>query len=262
MPGEQEEKNKAGRQAEGNAKGAGGDEKKAGGDLSVALKQEREQRRLEREQREAIAKENEELKRQMAEQLEKKKSTGKPDAKTFDLSDLELQLTEDEIIGGDVKSVNEKIRKGIEAAAAKALETARLEFERRFAAESASASIEKLIGKYEIFDDEDPELARDAQAAAVSAVAALEEGVSLDVVDTAIAEIAKRFSRYKIARSATPGDHAAQDAEKGPLGTGPGGSEASHLNPGNKPAETLDEARQRAKSRAARWLSRMSKSQQ
>jgi hypothetical protein len=172
------------------------------GDLTAALRQER-----------ATVK-------QLKERLTKL-TTKKPGSESAEiqLDFSKFAISEDDLIDGNAEAINTKIRQ--------AVATAVTQVQQRTAGQLAELSnsqqVERLVAKHAIFADADQELAGDAMAAASAAIGSLPEGSGLEDVEMALAQVARRYSRYKVERQ--PAD---PDGDS-PLPVGSGTAAAAHL---------------------------------
>lgn len=213
---------------------AGGEPRKPGGDKTVALREERDRRR----QAEADLARERERTRTLARLLVEKgrgQKAGTEDGLELDLS--ESIITAEELDAGDVKSINAKIAKAIgaaaEAAAARAVRTA-------VAATSGEKQVDRLLSRFAIFSDEDAELRRDAQVAAIRAIEELPDGASEAEFDAALEAVAKRMSRYKANKAGENGDEAGDDSA--PVRVGGGTAAAAHLKFDGPKPKNMEEA--------------------
>lgn len=164
-----------------------------------------------------------ELERQLAE------VTGKQGSVKVDLAGIEIQ--DQELVNADGKAVTAKVGKVADAVSKLAEKVDGL------AAERGVQAVERVLGKYAIFQDEDdPELAADARAALLEDV---RNGPKDDpeLLTSAAEAVAKRFSRYK-AKKANEG-RKEKEAETLPP-PGGGAAAAAHLR--DAPPKNLDEA--------------------
>ena len=212
-------------QGSGDGAQAGKDDRREGS-VKEALKQEREARRSEKA----------EFEKRIADLEKRVQGRQAPEQQQGPGSDLgEFTITQDEWDTGDVEAISAKITKAMRSAAS----AGRQAVEKRWGEMTAAQQAEALIGKFEIFHDEDdPDLAEDAAFAAQRAIEALGDGATFEQKAEAVETQAKRFSRYKAGRRSERGDDT-----RDPMPTGSGTAEAAHVSTKHDRPKTTQEAR-------------------
>ncbi len=206
---------------------------KPGGDKTIALRQERERRQR-------LSQENEALREKLA-AMQQQGGTDE----SLDFS--EFQVTDDEILNGSAEQINRKMQGMI----AKATQAAANRMNSQLIGKQ---SLDKALGKYEIFSDTgDSELAADALAATEREIEAIprEERTPAKVED-AIANVAKRYSRYRVDRSEERQGSFDEEVNHPLPTTGGGTGEAAHMKSQAKPPESSEEAAAMARQSARR----------
>lgn len=223
----EEQEQEQGKGAGSGGNGTGGQADKGGGDLSKALKEAREEKKQQKQ-------ENEQLRQQLKE-LQQRDNTSEA-AGELDLSDY--KITDDDLMDGDAEKVNEKLRGAIQSVYRKAQEDIKSQLKNK----ETESTVDKIMGEFSIFQDEDEELRSDASAAAVEAVKNLPDGYSPDDLRNTLKGVAQRFSKYKVAREGGEGGGEGEGGEEeNEPPPSPADSGASHMDQDKRP-ETWDEA--------------------
>lgn len=232
MPNEQEQQNGQGQM--GEAAGAAAEEARREAGLKAALLKERRLRQ--------------ELERKLAARLQ---PGGTPEADgngtAPDLDALtKLEITEQDLDGEKLPALNAKIRQITSA-------LVRLGGERQMA--GRAAEVQAIVDKYGIFQDEEADLAADAQQALLAEVAEIEGPLDAAKLDAAAKTVAQRFSRYKAAAAGgSAGGGAGRLAPS--AAAGGGGAGAAHVAaPGT--FKTVDEMKAKTRELAAKFCQRM-----
>jgi hypothetical protein len=244
--GDQAAGGNAGTTVDGQTQGGGqepGDGRNKGGDLLVALHKERRKVK-------ALQDELQRFQGATGESGAAETAPAAPDFSMFELTEDEL----DAMAQGDGKAFNSKLKGALAAAVEYGRKVAAHEAAALTGAAVSAARVETLIGKFSIFQDEDEGLAQDAMSAAVAAVGELADGATEADAEAALADVAKRFSRYKVARAGDSRDGVGGAAAG--VVTGGGSASAAHLRTDGKPFGSIREAIAAASREADAFLSR------
>lgn len=199
--------------------------KSDGGDLSVALKQEREERKRLREENDTLQ-----------EQLKSLKQDKETSGAAGDLDLGKYEISEDDIIEGNAKALNDKLRGAIQ----QVYRQTRQDLDRQLTSKQTAQTVDNIMGEFSIFADEDKELQTDATSAALKAVKKLPDGYSPDDLRGALKSVAERYSRYKVARTGD-GEDGGEGDDTGPVGSPPDAG-ASHMDR-DEPPKNMREAK-------------------
>lgn len=252
-PGERDGAGNAAAKAAGNGaeSATGGQGGKGTGQVPIAALHE------ERGKRKSAEDENRRLREQLAQMIARKTEQGDvvQGAQSLEVDGGEFALTQADLDSGDVKAMNAKLAKRDAALVARVLAQANGQVQQAMAATATRGDVERLLGRFEIFQDpNEPDVANDAKLAALRSIEELPKGATLDDVSAAVESVAKRYSRYLVARQlATDGDGAGTAEEVTPFGGG-GSPEAAHRKDDLPAPKTMSDARSLSQKVLERFL--------